>query len=219
MNRRPITVLTLLVLGLAPLGCIDDPAIINDSIPISEEEARLLALDIFSDAFEAREATDVAVSAAVAAAPASSRGTGTLAAAVPISAAADTTIACELSGSIYVAVAVTGEVDETTGEAVLDFSLLQVHRDCGQSNGDVTFRLEGDPSVTTLLRIVSDGQQNIDLLGSMSGAVGVTSDGREGRCEIALAFTGRQNADGTATVTLTGMVCGMSVDHTASTTG
>ena len=141
-RRFRATPLGLAVLAL--VGCVDDPSALDDDpIPISRAEAELLGLGVLRDALEAR-----LVAGADDALEAGAQATGGAAMdTVLVSAAFDTTVSCAMAGSIYLALALSGEVDDVNGGGLLDLSAVQVHRDCREQEGGEVFSLRGSPSI------------------------------------------------------------------------
>lgn len=129
-------------------------------------------------------------------------------------------IPCPLGGSVAVSQAVVGSVDTETGAMDLDAAQVQTHQDCAarDQEGSFDFVLNGAPDVNTSLTLSVDGLGALDMGGSMTGAIDWSSGDRSGTCSLTMEFSGGMDANGAASFTLAGSICGVDVTQSVSVT-
>lgn len=123
---------------------------------------------------------------------------------------------CPLGGTLEVDLDLTGTADPDTGAGDLTMELVEVPRGCVVRHEDSgrRFELDGAPGITATVDVVADGEGAASFSGSYDGAVAWETDDRDGTCTFDLAFGGEgDELAGTASGTLEGTVCGVSVDH------
>jgi len=186
-------------------ACIDDPTLVDDDpIPLSRADAELLGLQVWRQIFEN----------ALAAADDPEASGGPAAAPVQFAAAQDTTLTCELGGTVDAHIEVSGSGDDETGEIELTLAVTQAHHGCVEDAGDGSrFTLDGWPDVTATLTFGLDAAQTITLTGSIEGAIRAAAGGRSGICAVDIAFGGQQDAQGVGSYSVDGTMCGASVDE------
>ena len=130
----------------------------------------------------------------------------------------ETTVPCELSGSVTVAT--TAFLEEDGEGGTLSIVGVQTHSGCTFQVEEYTFTLDGAPSVTTDWDLSADGVGNVGYDGSMTGAVEVTADDGSGLCTFDVSWGGSNSAQGLFAFELSGAVCGRQVSRslTVSTT-
>lgn len=123
-------------------------------------------------------------------------------------------VPCELGGTIDVTMSYSGTADYEAGNIDLSWDFTQVHKSCVLSEDEHQFTLTGDPNVSMTWDMNVVENESFDISGGYSGAVQwETSDGRSGRCTIDVSFSATGDwLDGTGTTTMSGTVCGVSVD-------
>jgi hypothetical protein len=125
-------------------------------------------------------------------------------------------VPCAESGDVDVTASLTGVVDEETGTADLTFTFVLVPELCQETEGDFDVTLFGDPDITVVLELLTEGDGVIDLLGSIRGGVGALTGGRVAECQMDLTFAGSEGADGGGTLDVQGEVCGRNVSRSVS---
>ena len=197
MMTRALGSLALLV--LATVGCVDDLVRPDEELPLTEEEAELLGLDVFYDAMVRALETSQA-SSNLRIAPAFVR--------VPIFERDSTTRLCEFGGSVAITVTVTGEADTVAHIGTLDLTAVFTHVDCQNAAGAARFLINGAPHITLAMELVANGSGTTAITGRLFGAITASVGYRGNVCEIDLPFNGTLRPDGAATLVFTGTVCG-----------
>lgn len=120
---------------------------------------------------------------------------------------------CPLAGTVAVAVDLTVDYDEQAQAFDLSAIGSLTHEGCAFAQDDLTFELDGDPSVTIGLHAAAAGGMPVgDWVSGIEGAfLWSASDGRSGRCFIDLQSV----TDFTAgSRTVSGEACGHTVHQT-----
>lgn len=198
------------VLALAAAGCIDDPTLTADGIPLSQREAQLLGVEFVRQAFEnglPEGSGDGAAAGEVARAPVFSKER------------ADITVPCPLGGGLELQLELTVAMDDETGVGTLALEMVKRHRSCVLEQDGVTFTVNGDPDLATALELYADGTGRLEIRGSLRGGVDVSADGRTGVCRVALDMEGEQAAGGALSYRVTGRSCGHPVDERVTAQG
>lgn len=124
---------------------------------------------------------------------------------------------CPLGGSVAVTAAFDASGDTQSEGGRIEYSMTQVHDDCGvMSEEHGQFNLFGAPSLTLDFAVDNNGQGVTEWGGAVSGAVEWVNDGRTGTCTVALEFGGRQEGDAALEAVFGGSVCGFQVDQELS---
>jgi hypothetical protein len=203
MMTRALGSLALLV--LSTVGCVDDLVRPDEELPLTEEEAELLGLDLFYDAMvRALETSEASSNLRIA--PAFVR--------VPIFERDSTTRLCEFGGSVAIKVTVTGDADTVAHVGTLDLTAVITHLDCQNSEGATRFLINGDPHITLAMELVGNGSGTTAITGRLFGAVTASAGYRGNTCEIDLPFNGSLRGDGAATLVFTGTVCRQAATRT-----
>lgn len=206
-RRRSARALGLALVALVATGCIDDPTLVDDDpIPLSVEEAEILGLQVWRQIFEA----------SLSAAEDPEQSTGPAAAPVSFAESADTTVACDLGGSVDYGLAISGTGDDETGEIELTLSITQTHHACVVQDGETSFTLDGSPDVTATFTFGLDAEQTITLTGSLEGRIRASAGGHSGLCAVDIAFGGQQDSAGVGSYTVQGTMCGAAVMESVS---
>ena len=133
----------------------------------------------------------------------------------------DDTAPCPGGGNIHVQGTLSGDADQETGFGSYDWVFTQTHDDCtaqAPSDGS-TWTFDGSPNVVLDLDIdVSETTFAMD--GVQQGAIAWASGGKNGTCQInvSYSFSGDQGAN-TFTGTVSGTICGFSVDESIEISG
>jgi len=192
-----------LALGLAACGDFT-----SSGDPLSESEAADLAAEIVEGGFVGFGAQGAAPQGAPG--EAAARVTITL----------NDTAPCDGGGTVAVAGTMTADVNQTTGAGTFEFNYSVAPSACQvTTSGGKTFTLTGDPNIQVQgnfnwSETSADGSLTYD--GKFKWT---SSDGRSGACGVNLEATydfnfGTTGSSGTAT--LSGSVCGVTVNRTIS---
>lgn len=204
---------------LFAVACIEDPTLVEEegAPPLSEEEVEFLGLTALVQSLEAQENVEDSTSVSVGAARvASDLGLGGPSLApVSLDLEASTVVDCELGGDVDVTATLTGEYDDETGAGDVVLTVVQTHELCRRNLEDFEVTIFGDPNVTTVLELFSEGDGAIEIDGSIEGGFAVLTGGRVAECFLDLTFSGGETADGQVSLDLTGQVCGRSISVSA----
>ena len=196
---RAARLFTLLAMvGLA--ACGESTDVLGD---LTEGEASELAAAVFMTVLaSAEEAPDGPPPAA-----------GPQAAPYTYTRDAEFAVECGLGGSVDVSASLDVEGDTQSEAGRIEYTMTQVHHGCRvASRNDVVFTLDGAPGLTVELVAENDGQGNAAFVGSLVGELAWETEGRGGRCEIALEFSGAINETAqTAEFGVAGSVCRASI--------
>jgi len=123
-------------------------------------------------------------------------------------------VPCRLGGTVGVAaqLEVVGDTESQAGS--VEYQMTHIHDACVvQSESHGLFTLWGNPNMSVALSVANNGQGVVEWGGSVQGAFDWVNDGREGGCEVALEFGGRQEGEGAVAGELAGMVCGFQISR------
>jgi len=205
MARALGSLATLLV--LATSACVDDLVRPDEELPLTEEEAELLGIEVFYDALvKALESSDASSNLRPPPALAFVR--------VPIFERDSTSRLCQFGGSIAIAVTVTGDADTVANVGSLDMTAVFTHVDCQNSEGATRFLINGAPHITLAMELLANGSGTTAITGRLFGAITASVGYRGNACEIDLPFNGASRPDGAATLVFTGTVCGQAATRT-----
>lgn len=125
-----------------------------------------------------------------------------------------TEVECPLGGLVAVTADVVVEGDTESEAVTIDYSMTQVHDECGVvSENEREFTLWGAPGLELDLLVATNGQGVVEWGGSVVGAVEWETDGRGNTCEVALEFEARVEAQESFDAALAGVVCGFEVSR------
>lgn len=204
-----------LIAASVATACIDDPTQLSDDpFPITQEEAAILGLSSFYDGLAAREEADPgdgevphpAPAGAPALAPETLTETESL------------TIPCALGGSVFAEITATGTLDEEADEFELLLALSMTPEDCESARGEGELVTNGYPGVTLELNLATDGDDAIDVSGSLTGGLLIARsvDGPSAICHFDLAIEGVETTAETGLYRIFGTSCGIPVDRTVT---
>jgi hypothetical protein len=210
--------------ALFAVSCIEDPTLVEEegAPPLSQEEVEFLGLTALVQALEAQENVEDSTSVSVGEGQVATtlRSGGPARAPVTVDLASSTVVDCELGGDVKVDATLTGEYDDETGAGDVILTVVKTHELCRRSLDDFEVTFIGDPNITTVLELFSEGDGVVDIEGTIQGGFGALTGGRVAECGLDLTFSGVETADGQVSLTLTGEVCGRSistpVDHDRS---
>jgi hypothetical protein len=142
-------------------------------------------------------------------------------AAVPISIDTDVQFnaSCPEGGTVGVAAALTGTVDPDLGTIDLSMTVVQTHAACRATEPDsgIQFTLNGSPSLSVSMDLVSSAQGTYSTTASFTGGVEWDTDGRSGTCTMNLSMTASGNpASQSGSGSVSGTVCGIQINHSVS---
>jgi hypothetical protein len=209
--------LPLALAAVLVAGCIDDPTAVEEegAPPLSQEEIEFLGLTPLFKGLEAQEnvedSTAVDVAAGRVTLPFGLSAIGL--APRTLDEGVSTVVACEGGGDVDVTAQLTGFVDEEAGSADLVFTFVMTPELCQESSNGFDVTLFGDPNITMVLELLTEGDGVIDLEGSITGGIGALTGGRVAECGLDLAYSGSQSEAG-LTLDVQGEVCGRSVSET-----
>ncbi len=126
---------------------------------------------------------------------------------------------CPLGGTVAIDATVDVETDDQTGAGSIDFEIDLVHASCmvqGQMGNE--FTLTGNPSLGFDFLMETDGQDNSEFSGSVTGALDWSTANKEGTCSISYEFSGAATADSFSFQTA-GNVCGTTFSESFSFSG
>lgn len=200
MNQRLVRILALVgVLGVAACGG-DDPAAVGDQL--SDIEAQDLAFVLLGAAFDTGLDGGSFVPAMV---------DGPAAAPFSIQGSVDDTAPCPQGGTVSVAGSISATGDDATGALNLTFDVNTSHSGCGVPGESMDFVLSSQ--LRTMFSLNTSGAGDISWSGDVDGSVDWTGDNRSGTCTVDYSFDGDLVAETELTVTLTGTVCGTSINR------
>jgi hypothetical protein len=104
-------------------------------------------------------------------------------------------------------------VNETTGNFSAQYT--SSYSNCkAQSNTGRVWTFNGDPNISNTMTFTSNATTGAyTVTGTQSGGLRFSSNGTSGRCSISLSWNMSTSANGVATGSLTGTVCGESVSQ------
>ena len=200
MNQRFVRTVALVGLfGVAACG-EDDPVAIGD--PLSDVEAQELAFVLLGAAFETGLSGDSFAPAMV---------DGPAMAPFTINGSVDDTAPCPQGGTVSVSGSVSVTGDDETGALDLSFDVNTTHSGCGVPGETMDFVLGSQ--LSTMFSLNSTGDGAVSWMGDVSGTVDWSGDDRSGTCTVDYGFDGEVVAETSLTVTLTGEVCGASINR------
>jgi hypothetical protein len=145
-------------------------------------------------------------------------GSGPPAAPTTIETTLELNTPCPLGGSLDVAAALGGTFDPEAGTGAVSLDLTETHQACRvvHVESGQEFLLDGAPDLSVAYDL-SWGADSYEAAGDYQGAIDWSTDGRSGRCTVALAFQSSGTIDdGLASATLEGTVCGVTISHTVT---
>jgi hypothetical protein len=121
---------------------------------------------------------------------------------------------CLLGGTVAVVGNLEVSGDDETGEGRIELRVSHDHAGCVvESENGLVFTFDGAPKLELDLVMESDGQGELGWSGTIAGAVDWSTDEREGRCTVALAFDGLiSDAEGAIEIAVEGAVCQRAVE-------
>jgi hypothetical protein len=120
---------------------------------------------------------------------------------------------CPIGGWVDVVGNVSGTVDPEAGTGSLALDLVQTHEACRAVHlaSGREFRLDGAPDLTVAYGISWTGG-DFEAGGGYQGALDWSTDGRSGRCEVAVTFDAAGIVEeGATSASLSGTICGRTV--------
>lgn len=128
------------------------------------------------------------------------------------------TSGCPLGGGVGVTGSVDVSGDTETGQGRIELSVTHEHQGCVvQTDSGILFTFEGSPDLSLDMVLESDGVGEVAWNGLLEGAVAWTTEGGEGRCSIALRFSGLvSNLQDAIAISVVGTVCRRTVEHSWS---
>ena len=208
LRLKSIFLAVVLATGLA--ACIDDPAASDDQYALSQEDAALLGLSFWRDAFESALDVDLGASPAAERSPSLAPETFT---------ASDTTVTqCALGGEVQKILGASITIDTETGELRLEADLELVHDGCRQELDGQAYSIFGSPSILTSVTDDYDGQGGRTLAGSIEGSAVIITEGVPVLCTVDLIAGPVAVTEGPVTYTVEGSMCGEAVDEMVTET-
>lgn len=207
--RRFLSVLTIAFVSGGVVACSDDPT--GATGELTEQQAQELAEVIFVQGFTLSNSSFDPAS------PFAGDPALQAAAGVPVDFDfGPESVPCEFGGNVTVEGSLTGDVDQETGAGTLDFSLTQVHDDCGvQSEAGTSFTLNGNPNTGLDLGFDFAETGDFTMSGTMGGGVAWLTGGNSGTCTISLTINASGNVETEAfSGSVTGTACGHSINET-----
>ena len=222
-RSRLLASLPLALVAVLAGGCIDDPTAVEEegAPPLSQEEIEFLGLTPLFHALEAQENVEDSTAVDVAA----GRILRPLAMAVPSLApttfdeSVSTVVPCAEGGDVDVSATLTGFVDGEAGTADLKFTFVMTPELCAVSDDGFAATLFGDPNITVVFEISTEGDGVIDIEGSMTGGIGALTEGRVAECALDVSFTGSESAEAGTTFDIQGEMCGRPVSTSVGSGG
>ncbi len=200
MNRTSLRILSVIAAG--SLGACSDGTGVE--VELSEAEAAALAEAVMQTAIfaTANGSGGAALASGPLAAPYHSEGDVSF------------TVECAGGGTVAVNGAVDASGDDETGEGRIELTVTHDHEGCVvESDNGVVFTFDGAPRLALDLVIESDGESELGWSGTVEGAVDWTTDEREGRCSVDLAFAGLiSDAEDAIAISVEGEVCRRAVE-------
>ena len=195
----------LLAAGLA-LGCSDSS---GPGDTLTDNEASLISAQISNVTIAALNSQTTSAGPASAPSLASSFESANALASVPINFQYSSTHSCPVGGRAGANGSLTGSIDNETGNGVLWLQIIFTYTDCAFSVGTRDVTVNGNPSLTltgtfNFLGGQPATQQTLRLSGALSTNV-------IGFCAISLTMN--VATAGTGTTTVSGTVCGRSVNY------
>jgi hypothetical protein len=223
MRPDALRFLCLALFAVFAAGCIDDPTAVEEegAPPLSQDEIEFLGLTHLFTALDAQDHVEDSTDLALA----QGRVAGSLASGAPalaprtFDASVSTVVPCAQGGDVDVTASLTGVADEEAGTADLTFTFVLVPELCQEREGDFDVTLFGDPDITVVLELLTEGDGVIDILGSIRGGVGALTDGRVAECAMDLTFAGSETAETGLSLDVQGSVCGRSVTRSVAPDG
>ena len=125
---------------------------------------------------------------------------------------------CLLGGGVAVTGSVDVSGDDETGAGRIALAVTHEHQACVvEAENGMVFTFDGSPDLSLDLVLEADGQGELTWTGLLEGAVDWTTDERQGRCTIALDFSGFvSDLDSAIAVSVEGAVCRRAVEHSWS---
>ena len=125
----------------------------------------------------------------------------------------DDTFSCAGGGSVGVAASAQVDIDDTSGDTQIQWSMTQIHAGCVVTGeGGQSFTLTGDPSMNVAFT-VSTTSLGTEWAGSVQGNVQWVTGQRTGSCLVDLEFGGSSTPSQGLTAEMLGTVCGFTIDH------
>ena len=132
---------------------------------------------------------------------------------VPVSFSLDITHveSCEGSGTIDLAVSMSGTIDDVTGEGDLSLDIVETMNDCVVTVETVVFTVNGNPNITMTGDFTMSGQDISGTFGFNGGFSYTAADGRQGSCgvDVDIVFS-------PTSLSYTGTVCNTTIDFQAT---
>lgn len=206
-SPRPWAVAVALV---AATACSDDPAAPSNELTAVEaaELAAILGALAVDQGFSAS-------TSGTASAPAAGPSAVPITFSTSVSFVAD----CPLGGAVDVDADLAGTLDAETGAVATTMTVVQTHAACVAEGGETgtLFTLDGAPSVIVAMALESNAQSGDFTVGAtFDGTVTWASEGRSGTCSMDLDIdTSGNNVTGVGTSTVTGSICGITVNQTS----
>lgn len=203
-SARYLTVAAMVALA----ACGDDDSVTPDNL--TEAEAQALATAVFQQSFMSAFTLDYEQQQ-----PQAVNGPAT----ATYQAEIETTAACPLGGEVALSAVVDVQTNDETGAGTVDFSVAQVHSNCGvQGDQGQQFTISGDPGVTFDFLMETDGQENFGFSGSLTGALSWATDGKAGTCAVSVEFSGQGSPTGFS-FSNAGTVCGVDFSESVTISG
>jgi len=202
VRRNIVRSMTVLAAATALAACGE-----TDLVPgeLNEAEAEDLAGVLMLATFDATSEQPTPAPVGPAAAPFVYQGS------------VENVVDCPLGGSVAVAADIVIEGDTESEAATVDYSMTQVHQECGVvSEQDREFVLYGAPGLELDLVVATNGLGVVEWAGAVTGTVDWETDGREGTCEVALEFDARLEEGVSLDASMAGVVCGFEVSRSLS---
>jgi hypothetical protein len=195
----------LLAAGVA-LGCSDSS---GPGDALTDSEASQISAQISNVTIAALNSQTTSASPMSAPSLASSFESANALASIPINFQYSSTHSCPVGGRAGANGSLTGSIDNTTGDGVLWLQIVFTYTDCAFSVGTRDVTVNGNPSLTltgtfSFLGGQPATQQTLRLSGALSTSV-------IGFCAISLTMNVATAGNGTTTVS--GTVCGRSVNY------
>jgi hypothetical protein len=114
---------------------------------------------------------------------------------------------CEGSGTINLAVAMSGTIDDVTGEGDLALEIVETMNDCVVTVENVAFTVNGNPNITMTGDLTMSGESGSGTFAFDGGFSYTAADGRAGSCGIDVDIVFSPTA-----LSYSGTICNTSVD-------
>lgn len=194
---------TALVATLLLGACGEDPAAVNTG-NLSDAEAAAIAefllTSTYTNAYSAAQASP----------------TGPQAVPFSFSTQTDVNAPCPMGGTVDISAHITVSGDTEVEGGTIAVDMTEVHNSCSaeQEGTGIQFTLTGKPNMVASFDAESTTAGDVSVSGTLDGTLDWITANDEGTCLIDISYSASGNElTGTASATLTGSVCDVSVSQ------